>query len=67
MTSTRICSYGGTPEDRSTVSAPLTPDEPGTPDRGRDATNFSYVSWGDVADAPGLRVSTTAAHDPRLG
>ena len=45
----------------------VTHDEPETPDAGRDATNFSYVSWGDVADALRLRVSTAAANDPRLG
>ena len=32
----------------------------------RDATNFSYVSWGDVAEQLGLRVSTAAGNDPRF-
>jgi 3-phytase len=33
----------------------------------RDPTNFSYVNWGDVADAMGLIVSTRAGNDPRFG
>jgi 3-phytase len=48
----------------------VTHDEPETGagiDEERDATNFSYVDWADVADALGLRVSTRAANDPRFG
>jgi 3-phytase len=44
-------------------------DEPETGagvDEERDATNFSYVSWGDIADAMGLLVSTRAGNDPRF-
>ncbi|MFD0743258.1 phytase [Phytohabitans flavus] len=47
----------------------VTHDEPETgPDVGddRDATNFSYVSWGAIADAMRLRVDTRAGNDPRL-
>lgn len=33
----------------------------------RDATNFSFVSWGDVADALGLKLSTAIGNDPRFG
>ncbi len=36
-------------------------------DPDRDPTNFSYVHWGEVADALGLQVSTRAGNDPRLG
>jgi 3-phytase len=36
-------------------------------DPDRDPTNFSYVSWGAVADALHLKVSTTPGNDPRLG
>ncbi|SFD17947.1 hypothetical protein SAMN05216284_112113 [Micromonospora sediminimaris] len=32
----------------------------------RDATNFSYVSFGDVARALSLTVDTRAGNDPRL-
>jgi len=48
----------------------VTHDEPETGadvDPDRDPTNFSYVDWGDVADALRLKVSTRAANDPRLG
>jgi 3-phytase len=47
----------------------VTHDEPETGpdvDESRDATNFSYVAWNDVADALGLTVSTTAGNDPRF-
>jgi 3-phytase len=47
----------------------VTHDEPETGPRidpDRDATNFSYVDWGAVADALHLRVSTAAGNDPRL-
>ncbi|WP_430645156.1 phytase [Agromyces sp. GXS1127] len=48
----------------------VTHDEPETGagvDEERDATNFSYVQWADVADALGLKVSTVAGNDPRFG
>jgi 3-phytase len=32
----------------------------------RDATNFSYVHWGDIAHALHLRVSTNTGNDPRF-
>jgi 3-phytase len=32
----------------------------------RDPTNFSYVHWGEVADALGLLVNTRTGNDPRL-
>jgi 3-phytase len=38
---------------------------PGIDDE-RDATNFSYVSWGAIADALALDVDTRAANDPRF-
>ncbi|KGN39252.1 phytase [Knoellia subterranea] len=44
-------------------------DEPETGsgvDPERDATNFSYVQFGDVADALDLKVSTAARNDPRF-
>lgn len=44
----------------------VTHDEPETPDGGRDATNFSYVPWGKVAEALGLQSSTVASNDPRF-
>jgi 3-phytase len=47
----------------------VTHDEPETGpdvDTDRDATGFSYVGWGDVADVLGLRVDTTAGNDPRF-
>ncbi|TDD64603.1 phytase [Jiangella aurantiaca] len=47
----------------------VTHDEPETGpdvDPERDATNFSYVDWGLVADALGLQVSTAPANDPRM-
>ena len=47
----------------------VTHDEPETGadvDEERDATNFSYVAWDDVADALGLSVSTAAGNDPRF-
>ena len=43
-------------------------DEPETGpgvDPDRDPTNFSYVHWGDIADALHLRVDTTRGNDPR--
>ncbi|MDW4574032.1 phytase [Microbacterium sp. M3] len=47
----------------------VTHDEPDTGaevDDERDATNFSYVSWADVADALGLKVDTKPGNDPRF-
>lgn len=47
----------------------VTHDEPETGadvDGERDATNFSYVAWADVADGLGLSVSTVAGNDPRF-
>jgi 3-phytase len=47
----------------------VTHDEPETGDDvddERDATNFSYVDWADVAAALGLVVTTDAGHDPRF-
>ncbi|MFF5172606.1 phytase [Micromonospora sp. NPDC000089] len=44
-------------------------DEPETGpdvDEERDATNFSYVSWGDIARALSLTVDTRAGNDPRF-
>ena len=44
-------------------------DEPETGpgvDEERDATNFSFVSWGGIADALGLVVDTRAGNDPRF-
>ena len=38
---------------------------PGVDDE-RDATNFSFVSWGAIADAMSLKVDTTARNDPRF-
>ncbi|WP_198940369.1 phytase [Micromonospora sp. CB01531] len=47
----------------------VTHDEPETGpdvDDDRDATNFSYVSWGDIARALSLNVDTRAGNDPRF-
>ncbi|GLY22081.1 phytase [Micromonospora sp. NBRC 101691] len=47
----------------------VTHDEPETGadvDDERDATNFSYVSWDDVARAMSLAVDTRAGNDPRF-
>ncbi|MBY8871399.1 phytase [Micromonospora sp. PLK6-60] len=47
----------------------VTHDEPETGpdvDGERDATNFSYVSWGDIARAMSLKVDTRAGNDPRF-
>ena len=47
----------------------VTHDEPETGpdvDDERDATNFSYVSWGDIARAMSLTVDTRAGNDPRF-
>jgi 3-phytase len=48
----------------------VTHDEPETGagvDGDRDATNFSYVDWADIADALHLtKVSTAAGNDPRF-
>jgi 3-phytase len=47
----------------------VTHDEPETGpdvDPDRDPTSFSYVDWGELADARGLRVDTTRGNDPRL-
>lgn len=47
----------------------VTHDEPETGDGvdgDRDATNFSYVDWDDIADALHLKVSTAAGNDPRF-
>jgi 3-phytase len=44
-------------------------DEPETGpdvDDGRDATNFSYLAWQDIARALRLTVDTTAGNDPRF-
>jgi 3-phytase len=44
-------------------------DEPETGpgvDEDRDPTNFSYVEWGEVADALHLQVSTEERNDPRF-
>lgn len=40
------------------------PDDRGRPSR--DPTNFSYVSWPDVALPLGLRIDLTPGNDPRL-
>lgn len=40
------------------------PDDAGPAER--DPTNFSYVSWPDVAQPLGLRIDTTPGNDPRL-
>ncbi|SIO29710.1 phytase [Agromyces cerinus] len=47
----------------------VTHDEPETGegvDGDRDATNFSYVDWDDIAEALQLKVSTAAGNDPRF-
>ncbi|MFE0590743.1 phytase [Micromonospora echinospora] len=47
----------------------VTHDEPETGadvDDERDATNFSYVSWDDIARAMSLAVDTRAGNDPRF-
>ncbi|GAA2096451.1 phytase [Actinomadura alba] len=47
----------------------VTHDEPETGpdvDTDRDATNFSYVSWGSIARAMSLTVDTRAGNDPRF-
>ncbi|WP_243705003.1 phytase [Micromonospora sp. KC723] len=47
----------------------VTHDEPETGpdvDEERDATNFSYVSWGDIARAMSLTVDSRAGNDPRF-
>ncbi len=47
----------------------VTHDEPDTGrnvNEKRDATNFSYVSWGDVARALKLKVNTKRGNDPRF-
>ncbi|MFB7883325.1 phytase [Microbacterium sp. NPDC056057] len=47
----------------------VTHDEPDSGpevDDERDATNFSYVSWREVADALGLKVDTSPRSDPRF-
>ena len=47
----------------------VTHDEPETGpdvDESRDATNFSYVDWHDVAAALHLQVDTSAGNDPRI-
>jgi 3-phytase len=48
---------------------PVTHDEPETGpgvDESRDATNFSYVSFGAIARALDLRTDTSAGNDPRF-
>ena len=48
----------------------VTHDEPDSGpevDEARDATGFSYVSWGEVADALRLKVDTAPHNDPRFG
>lgn len=45
----------------------VTHDEPETGtgiDEEREATNFSYVSWGEIARALSLKVNTKAGNDP---
>lgn len=42
------------PVGRFTEGLFVSHDEPETPDDGRDATNFSYVSLGDIARSLGL-------------
>jgi 3-phytase len=42
------------------------PETGGGVDEERDATNFSYVGWDDVADALHLKVNTRAGNDPRF-
>ncbi|TKK78851.1 phytase [Herbidospora galbida] len=57
------------PVGRFTQGLLVTHDEPDTGanvDGERDATNFSYVSWGDVARALKLKVSTDRGNDPRF-
>ncbi len=47
----------------------VTHDEPETGsdvDDDRDPTNFSFVSWGDIADGMSLRVDTRRGNDPRF-
>ena len=47
----------------------VTHDEPETGpavDDERDATNFSYVSWGDIAGALRLKTNTAPGNDPRF-
>jgi 3-phytase len=47
----------------------VTHDEPETGpdvDPDRDATSFSYVDWGEIADALDLLIDTTRGNDPRL-
>jgi 3-phytase len=47
----------------------VTHDEPETGpdvDPARDPTSFSYVDWGEIGEALGLRVDTTWGNDPRL-
>ena len=47
----------------------VTHDEPETGpdvDADRDPTSFSYVRWGEIADALGLLVDTSSGNDPRL-
>jgi 3-phytase len=47
----------------------VTHDEPETGpdvDDERDATNFSYVSWSEIADALSLKVDTRVGNDPRF-
>ena len=47
----------------------VTHDEPetgGNVDESRDATNFSYVHWGDIARPLRLHVHTEASNDPRF-
>ncbi|WP_083974465.1 phytase [Herbidospora daliensis] len=57
------------PVGKYTQGLLVTHDEPDTGanvDEERDATNFSYVSWGEVARALKLKVSTRAGNDPRF-
>jgi 3-phytase len=47
----------------------VTHDEPETGpdvDDDRDATNFSYVSWDEIAHAMSLKVHTRLGNDPRF-
>ncbi|WP_083958017.1 phytase [Herbidospora mongoliensis] len=57
------------PVGKYTKGLLVTHDEPDTGrnvNEKRDATNFSYVSWGDVARALRLKVDTKWGNDPRF-
>jgi 3-phytase len=42
------------------------PETGGGVDPERDPTNFSFVDWGQIADALHLMPSTAAGNDPRF-